>query len=203
MFDAALRNIIDPPLNMLGSRLAASGIKANTVTVVGFAIGMLAIPFIAFEEYFIALVFILINRVFDGLDGAVARQSLLSDFGGYLDIICDFIFYGGVVFGFALAQPENALPAAFLIFSFMGTTSTFLTYAIMAEKHKITTEIRGIKSLYYLGGLTEGAETIVAFILICLFPAYFVVIAVIFGFMCWVTTGTRIYAAWISFRTLS
>ncbi|MBL4740836.1 MAG: CDP-alcohol phosphatidyltransferase family protein [Sneathiella sp.] len=202
MFDAVLRNIIDPPLKILGGRIAARGINANTVTIVGFAIGMTAIPFIAAEEYLVALVFILINRVFDGLDGAVARHSLLSDFGGYLDIVCDFIFYGGVVFGFALAQPENTLSAVFLIFSFMGTTSTFLTYAVMAEKHKITTEIRGIKSLYYLGGLTEGAETIFAFILFCLFPAYFREIAIVFGCMCWVTTGTRIYAAWISFRNI-
>jgi len=202
MFDAALRNIIDPPLNMLGARLAASGIGANTVTIIGFAIGLIAIPFIAGEEYLVALALILINRVFDGLDGAVARQSLLSDFGGYLDIVCDFIFYGGIVFGFALAHSENALPAAFLVFSFMGTTSTFLTYAVMAEKHKITTEIRGIKSLYYLGGLTEGGETIFAFILFCLFPTYFVEIAVVFGCMCWITTGTRIYAAWVSFQGL-
>lgn len=203
MFDAALRNIIDPPLNMLGSRLAAVGVKANTVTIAGFIIGMLAIPFVALEEYWVALALIIVNRIFDGLDGAVARQSLLTDFGGYLDIICDFIFYGGIVFGFALARSENALPAAFLVFSFMGTTSTFLTYAIMAEKHKITTEIRGIKSLYYLGGLTEGGETIVAFIFFCLFPAYFGEIAVIFGLMCWITTGTRIYAAWVSFRDLN
>lgn len=203
MFDAALRHIIDPPLNLAGARIAAAGISANMVTVCGFLVGMAAIPFLANGAYITALVLILINRLLDGLDGAVARQSLLSDFGGYLDIVCDFMFYAGIVFGFALADPNNALAAAFLTFSFIGTTSTFLTYAIMAEKHKITTEIRGIKSLYYLGGLTEGAETIFTFILLCFFPEYFVQIALIFGVMCWVTTGTRIYAAWVSFHKLS
>ncbi|MEP3244315.1 MAG: CDP-alcohol phosphatidyltransferase family protein [Sneathiella sp.] len=202
MFDAALRHIIDPPLNLAGTQLAKAGIPANAVTLFGFSVGMAAIPFIAAEFYLTGLLLIIVNRIFDGLDGAVARHSLLSDFGGYLDIVCDFIFYAGIVFAFAVARPENALAATFLIFSFMGTTSTFLTYAVMAEKHKITTEIRGIKSLYYLGGLTEGAETIVAFFLICCFPGYFIHIALIFGAMCWVTTGTRIYAAWISFRNL-
>jgi len=199
MFDAMLRHVIDPPLNKMGAKIATLGISPNFVTISGFAIGVSAVPFIATEYYGTALGLILLNRLFDGLDGAVARQSLLSDFGGYLDIICDFIFYSAIVFAFALARPENALISAFLAFSFMGTAATFLAYAAMAEKHKITTDIRGIKSLYYLGGLAEGGETILVFILFCLLPDYFNIIALIFAAMCWITTGTRIYAAYITF----
>ncbi len=199
MFDAALRNIIDPPLNAMGTKIAAIGVSANTVTVVGFLLGMLSVPFIATEHYGVALILIVLNRLFDGLDGAVARHSLLTNFGGYLDIVCDFIFYAAVVFGFALARPENALYAAFLIFSFMGTGSSFLTYAIMAEKYGISTDIQGRKSLYYLGGLAEGGETIAAMLLMCIFPDYFLIIALVFGAMCWITTVTRIYAAWLTF----
>jgi hypothetical protein len=81
----------------------------------------------------------------------------------------------------------------------MGTAATFLAYAVMAEKHKISTDIRGIKSLYYLGGLAEGAETIIAFVLFCLLPGYFAIIAIVFGIMCWITTATRIYAAFVTF----
>ncbi len=200
MFDAVLRHVIDPPLSRIGKMVASFGVSANTVTVSGFVLGMSAIPLIVFEFYFSALALILINRVFDGLDGAVARDTVLSDFGGYLDVICDFIFYSGIVFAFALAKPENSVVSAFLIFSFMGTAATFLTYAIMAEKHKITTDIRGIKSLYYLGGLAEGAETIIVFVLFCLFPDYFGPVAIIFGIMCWITTATRIYAAYVTFH---
>ncbi|TNE34112.1 MAG: CDP-alcohol phosphatidyltransferase family protein [Alphaproteobacteria bacterium] len=200
MFDAALRKVIDPPLNAAGTLLARGGISANMVTIAGFVIGMAAIPFIGTGFYLPALFLILVNRLFDGLDGAVARHSLLTDFGGYLDIVCDFIFYAGIVFAFAIAGEGNRLPAAFLIFSFMGTASTFLTYAIMAEKHRISTDIRGRKSLYYLGGFTEGGETILAMMLMCLLPDYFPVIAYIFGAMCWVTTGSRVYAAWLTFR---
>ena len=203
MFDAVLRHVIDPPLNKLGAAATNLGISANAVTVAGFIIGMAAVPFIAAECYWTALVLILLNRLFDGLDGAVARQSLLSDFGGYLDIICDFIFYSAVVFAFALARPENAVISAFLIFSFMGTAATFLAYAVMAEKHKISTDIRGIKSLYYLGGLAEGAETIIVFVLFCVFPNFFSEVAIVFGIMCWITTATRIYAAYVTFRQKS
>lgn len=200
MFDAVLRHVIDPPLNVAGSKIAKLGISANFVTLSGFAIGIAAIPFIVTEQYWVALLLILLNRLFDGLDGAVARQSLISDFGGYLDIVCDFIFYSAIVCAFAFARDVNAPAAAFLIFSFIGTGSTFLAYAVMAEKYKITTNIRGKKSLYYLGGLTEGAETIVTFVLFCLLPAYFVQIAIVFGVMCWITTATRIYAAYLVFH---
>lgn len=200
MFDAALRQYIDPPLNKLGAVVAALGVSANVVTLAGFFIGMAALPFIISEQYIIALCLILLNRIFDGLDGAVARQTLLSDFGGYLDIVSDFIFYSGVVFAFAWARPENTLIGAFLIFSFMGTAATFLAYAALAAKLNISTDIRGIKSLYYLGGLAEGAETIVVFILICLLPGYFTWIALVFGMMCWITTATRVYAAYVTFK---
>ena len=200
MIDAAIRQYIDPPLNSAGAKIAAVGVSANAVTVIGFLLGMTAIPFIVSGNYLIALVFILVNRLFDGLDGAVARQTILSDFGGYLDIVSDFIFYSGIVFAFAWAAPENTLAAAFLIFSFMGTASTFLAYAAMAAKHDISTDIRGIKSLYYLGGLAEGAETIAVLVLFCLAPAYFSSIALVFAVMCWITTATRIYAAYVTFK---
>jgi len=199
MFDATLRRIIDPPLDRIGRRLAGAGVSASGVTVVGFAIGLLAIPCLAAEWYGLALVAILVNRLADGLDGAVARHTTLTDFGGYLDIVCDFIFYAGVAFGFALARPENAVPAAFLILSFVGTGTSFLAYAIMAAKRGLASEARGRKSLYYLGGLTEGTETIAVFVAFCLFPGAFAALAYVFGALCWLTTAARVVSARRSF----
>ena len=123
-----------------------------------------------------------------------------TDLGGYLDIVCDFILYSGWAFAFALADPAHAIPAAFLMLSFMGTGSSFLAYAIFAAKRGITTEIQGSKSLYYLGGLTEGTETILIFMAFCLAPQYFPVLAYAFAAACWITTVSRILAAARSFR---
>jgi phosphatidylglycerophosphate synthase len=200
MFDASLRPYINPPLAALAKRAIKSGLSANMVTGAGFALGMIAVMLIAAQAYWLALVVLLISRLCDGLDGAIARETKISDVGGFLDITFDFIFYASVVLGFALADPQaNALAAAFLAASFMGPASTFLAYAIFAAKRGITTEIRGAKSLYYLGGLTEGTETIGAFVLMCLFPTWFPVIAVVYGIMCWITAGTRIYAGVLAF----
>jgi len=195
MLDSTLRRYIDPPLAVVAKALVRLRISATAVTVTGFVIGLCAIPALATQNYLLALVLIALNRLCDGLDGAVARQTRLSDVGGFLDICLDFIFYAGVVFGMALGRPEEALYGAFLIWSFMGPTTTFLAYAILAAKYEITTDIRGAKSLYYLGGLTEGTETIITFVLFCLFPSWFPVICVVYGVMCWITTATRIAAA--------
>jgi phosphatidylglycerophosphate synthase len=146
------------------------------------------------------LTLILLNRLADGLDGAVARRTRLTDFGGYLDILCDFIFYAAVAFGFALGRPENAIAAAFLMLSFVGTGTSFLAYAIMAAKRQVTTDLRGAKSLYYIGGLTEGTETIAVFVAFCLFPGAFAPLAYVFGALCWLTTASRIATAWRTLR---
>ncbi|MDJ0942878.1 MAG: CDP-alcohol phosphatidyltransferase family protein [Kiloniellales bacterium] len=200
MLDPLMRRVIDPPLERAGRWLARSGLTANMVTWLGFAVGLAAIAALALQLYGLALALILANRLADGLDGAVARQRGPTDLGGYLDIVFDFLFYAGVVFGFALGRPADALAAAFLIFSFVGTGSSFLAYAILAAKRGLTTDLRGRKSLYYLGGLTEGSETIALFVAICLFPGAFSWLATGFGLLCWLTTAGRITAAIQAFR---
>lgn len=196
MIDARLRRYLDPPLDLIAGWICRTGVSANTVTLLGFAIGLAAIPLLALKAYTLALAVIVFNRLADGLDGAMARRTRISDIGAYLDIVLDFIFYAAVVFGFCLARPADAVYGAFLIFSFFASGATFLGYAIFAARRNIKTDIRGKKSIYYLGGLTEGFETIIAFTLMCLIPRQFAVIALVFGGMCWITGTMRIVWAW-------
>ena len=165
----------------------------DTMTLAGFGLGLVALPLLIRQQYLAALVAILANRLADGLDGAMARHCGVSDAGGFLDITLDFIFYAAVVLGFAGARPEaNALPAAFLLFCFMGSGSSFLAFAIMAAK-KPGSLRSPHKSLHYLEGLTEGTETLLFFVVICLWPAVFPLAAVLFGALCLVTTVTRVW----------
>lgn len=199
MLDAPLRRLLDPSLNRIGAALARTGIGADALTLAGLAVGVAAVPALAVQAYGVALALFLLNRALDGLDGAVARHAGATDRGGFLDIVADFIVYSAVVFGFALAQPDQALAAAFLIFSFVGTGSSFLAFAVMAQRRGLTTNRRGSKSLYYLGGLTEGTETIAVFVAMCLAPQAFAWIAWIFGALCWFTTAVRIVEGWQAF----
>ncbi len=191
MLDSAIRPVIDPPLNALAAKMHARGLSANAVTGAGFVFSLCAFAALALQAYVVAIVFILLSRLMDGLDGPLARQTAPSDLGGYYDIVSDFVFYSGVVFFFSVGRPDMALPAAFLIFSFVGTGSSFLTYAIFATKRNLNHDQQGKKAFFYLGGLTEGTESIAALLVICLFPDYFSYIAVIFGVLCWLTTIGR------------
>lgn len=200
MLDPYVRTLIDPPLRAMAKRLVVIGMSPNTLTLLGFGTGLFAITAICYQYYATAALLVLINRVLDGLDGAVARLTQSSDFGGVLDIACDFIVYSGIVFAFGMAEPENLFYAAFLIFSFIGPITTFLAYAIVAAKRQIITTRRGIKSFYHLGGICEGTETAFVLFLICLIPTAFPWVAIIYGVLCWLTTIGRLYRAYIDFK---
>ena len=108
-----------------------------------------------------------------------------------------------MVFGFALANPaQNALPAAFLIFSFIGTGTSFLSFAAVAGKRGIENPVYRQKSLYYMGGLTEGTETIALYILCCLLPGAFPLFAWVFGSLCWLTTVSRLVSGYKTLKEL-
>jgi phosphatidylglycerophosphate synthase len=199
MFDAKLRPLIDPPLNAAGRWLARSGLSANAVTLAGVPVALAAGAAIAQQQFGWALAFIALNRLLDGLDGAVARARGSSDFGGYLDSIADFAFYVAVPLGFALAAPVNALPAAVLLAAFTLTGVSFLAFAAIAAKRGLETAAHGRKSFFYSTGLAEGAETIAVFALMCLLPAYFGTIACAYAALCLLTVIQRSWLAWISF----
>ncbi|MBO1254908.1 CDP-alcohol phosphatidyltransferase family protein [Alteromonas sp. 5E99-2] len=186
----AAHALLRPIINILDK----ANVKPDHITFCGFLLGMISVPLIAFHYYHLALLFIILNRVFDGIDGELARrQNASSDAGGFLDICLDFTFYAFVPFGFVLANaPQNGIAGAALIAAFMGTGSSFLAFAIMAEKYKITRMQFEKKSFHYLNGLAEGTETILFFVGFCLFPSLFPELAWAFFGICCITIITRI-----------
>ena len=200
MLDSTVRVIIDVPLNYIGKRMAALGFSANYITFLGFFLGIIAIHQIIIGNFQQALIFLIINRFCDGIDGAIARHTNLTDFGGFLDIICDFVIYSGIVLAFAINDHSKALAAAFLIFCFIGPITSFLAYAIIAAKRKVNTDASGKKSFYHLGGICEGTETALILILMCIVPNIYIEICLIYGLLCIITTVGRCYAAYVDFH---
>jgi phosphatidylglycerophosphate synthase len=191
VFDARLRPLIDPPLNAMGRALADKGIRANAVTLAGLIPALGAGLAIAQQHYLLGLALILLNRLLDGLDGAVARASEISDFGGYLDTLADYVFYLAVPLGFGFAVSANLAPAMVLIASFTLTCASFLAFAAIAAKRGAETRAHGPKSFFYSTGLAEGAETIAVFAAMCLWPAHFAIIAYGFAALCLLTVVQR------------
>ncbi len=201
MFDGRLRAIIDPPLDAAGRALARRGLSADHVTLAGFALGLGCALAVGLGRDLAALALLAGSRLLDGLDGAVARATKPSDRGGFLDIACDFVFYGAVPLAFALRDPaSNALPAAVLLFAFYVNGASFLAFAVMAAKRGLETTQSGVKSLYFTAGLAEGAETIACFAAMMLWPGWFPVLALAFAALTLVTALGRAILAWTTFR---
>lgn len=200
MIDRFILPLQSRALAPLARGLAARGVRADAVTLAGFAVGMLAVPLLAAGMYPAALAAIALNRLADGLDGAVARLQGPTDRGAFLDIALDFFFYAAVPFGFALADPgANALAAAALILAFVGTGSSFLAFASVAAGRGMASGDYPAKGIFYLGGLTEGFETIAVFCVMCLLPQWFPALAWSFAAACLLTTLTRWLAGWRAF----
>ena len=201
MLDKYVVPVIKPPLSRAASLLHAKKVTANQVTFAGFCIGLLAVVAVAMGHVLIALVLLLCNRLADGVDGELARVTSSTDAGRFLDITLDFIFYAAFPLGFALLDPmTNALPAAFLVASFVGTGASFLAFASQAEKQSIQSPDFAYKGLYYLDGLAEGTETIVCFVLMCLMPQHFALLAWVFTGVCLVTAINRVYFGYMTLK---
>lgn len=193
MLDRQSLQFFKPLLEATAGLCKKMGLTADQVTIIGFIIGIGGAAAIACQHYLIGLLLVLFNRIGDGVDGIIARSEGTTDRGAFLDICLDFIFYSAVVFGFALADPDNnGLAAAALIFSFIGTGVSFLAFAIMAERRSLINQRLPNKGFYYLGGLAEGTETILFFVLFCLFPSSFPILAWIFAALCLLAAIARI-----------
>jgi phosphatidylglycerophosphate synthase len=197
MLDRWALRLLAPPMTSMARGLVRAGVGADVITVAGFGIGIAGAVAIAWQAYGLGLTLLLASRLCDGLDGAVARLTTPTDRGAFLDIALDFLFYASVPLAFAIADPgQNALPAAVLLAAFIGTGSSFLAFAVLAERRGLKSTAYPSKGLYYLGGLTEATETLVCFVLMCLFPARFPLWAAVFAGLCALTIVTRLVAGW-------
>jgi phosphatidylglycerophosphate synthase len=200
VLDRAAIRLLQPIMQRGARGLHRAGVGADAVTWGGFAIGIGAAAAIAGGAYRLGLGLTLVSRLCDGLDGALARLTQPTDRGAFLDIALDFLFYASIPLAFAIASPaDRALPATVLLAAFIGTGSSFLAYAVFAERRGLHSEDYPNKGLYFLGGFTEASETLICFALMCLFPAWFAPLAYGFAVLCALTIVTRIAAGW---RTL-
>jgi phosphatidylglycerophosphate synthase len=200
MLDRLALKLVKPAVEAAAQKMAARGVTADQATLAGFGFGMIAAILIAFGFTTLAILPILLNRALDGVDGALARMSRTTERGAFLDISLDFVFYAAIPLAFAgLAPEQNAMAAAVLLAAFVATGTSFLAFAVMAEKRGLKSTAYPSKSFYYLGGLTEGTETILCFLAMCWWPQHFVAIAIAYAALCALTAGTRLVAGWKMF----
>ena len=192
MFDRQIQKNTQKPLQYI-AKLFLKFISPNHMTLIGFSFGVLMCLSIIIDQYLIAIIFLFLNRLSDGLDGAMARLQTPTPLGGYLDIVLDFLIYGGFVLSFGITEQNNTLLSMVLLFCYIGTGSTFLAKAAIMPSltnQNLNEEIP--KSFHYAVGLIEGTETLVFMVLCLLFPNLFIFFSFIFIILCLITIVFRI-----------
>ena len=192
MFDRQIQKFTQKPLQYI-AKLFLKFISPNHMTLIGFSFGVLMCLSIIIDQYLLAVIFLFLNRLSDGLDGVMARLQTPTPLGGYLDIVLDFLIYGGFVLSFGITEQNNTLLSMVLLFCYIGTGSTFLAKAAILPSltnQNLNEEIP--KSFHYAVGLVEGTETIVFMVLCLLFPNLFIYFSFIFIILCLITIVFRI-----------
>lgn len=175
MFDDLLRRLKDRLLTPVAARLGRR-VHPNVLSAVAFAFGVAVAALAARGAYRLALACWAANRLLDGLDGTVARVSgLQSDFGGYLDIMLDFVVYAvvplGLVHGARDAHAERA--ALWLLASFFVNAASWMYLAAILERRALGARARGeLTTITMPPGIVAGTETVVLYALFLLLPTH-------------------------------
>lgn len=195
MLDRLCLRLLRPALDAGARRLVSLGVGADAITCIGLALGLAGSAAIALGHFLAGLGLMAVSRLADGLDGPVARLTQPTDRGAFLDIVFDFLFYASVPLAFAVADPSaNALAAAVLLAAFVGTGASFLAFAVLAERRGLRDTRLPDKGFFFLGGLTEGTETLLVFAAMAIWPQAFAPLAYGFAMLCGLTVITRIAA---------
>ena len=172
MLDSLLSRYAAPRLAPVGGRLSAS-VSTWVLTLAAFATGAVALPMIGYRKYMVALGLLVLRALLDVLAGAVARAAQgPARIGGMLDRVLDLVLSAAVPFAFALAMPDRALPAMFLMLGLVARAG------VPPETREPV--------------LVGKTELFVAFALACIFPDRFSVIAYVTGVLCFISAGQQV-----------
>ncbi|MEL6404331.1 MAG: CDP-alcohol phosphatidyltransferase family protein [Chloroflexota bacterium] len=194
MLDKQLRYVKEDVLTPV-ARTVGEHFTPTQLTLIGGVIGIGAAVAGWQGMYVLGLGLWLVNRVFDGLDGAVARLfNKQSDIGAYIDIMVDATVYALVPIGLALAVNEQSVYIAltFMLGAFYVNMASWTYLSSLLEKRNRGASTSGeMTSVTMPDGLIEGTETIVFYTLFFLLPSFLTWLFVIMGIMIVITILQR------------
>lgn len=162
---------------ILGPLAALFGrVSPNVITLAAMLVGLAAAGFAAQRLFVLALILWLASRILDGMDGIVARShGRQSDFGGYLDILADFVVYAALPIGLFLgAGPTLALAVslALMLASFYVNGASWMYLAAILEKRNQGASARGEPTTVTMpSAVIGGTETILFYSACLIWPA--------------------------------
>ena len=203
MLDRILRNIKELLLHPFAEQ-AGKLLHPNMITLISFAFGLVSIYFIIERSLMTALVFWLLNRIFDGLDGTVARVTgRSSDFGGYLDIVLDFIVYSAipVAFVFSTESQNNYLLLSVLLSSYYVNAASWMYLSSILEKRNLGASSNNeMTSITMPSGMADGTMTIIFYSMFFVFPSHLKLFFTLFIILVLVSIAQRMVWAYFKIR---
>ena len=182
MFDHLLRGLKDQLLAPVARLLR--GVPPNLISVIALLLGIGAAAAAARAAGVAGLALWIANRITDGLDGTVARVAeRQTDFGGYLDILLDFVVYAVIPVGFAVSSIDRPvlLWAVALEGAFFVNACSWMYLSAVLEKRASGARVTGeLTTVTMPPALVAGFETVVFYALFFLFPEK---LALLFGLM--------------------
>ena len=200
MFDERLRGTKETIFISLALGLRLNRIHPIGLTAVAFLFGLAAAVCLWQQAYGWGLIFWWLNRIFDGLDGTVARvEKLQTDLGGYLDILTDFVIYALIPLSLVLAAPSTPtfIALTFLLSAFYVNGASWMYLSAILEKRRWLHP--GQKtSVNMPAGLIGGGETIVFYSIFIIWPDWLVYLFTMMGLLVVITVVQRV--VWASRR---
>lgn len=194
MLDHYLRGTKDYLLDLVARPLYL--VHPLIITLIGLVFGLTAGILLMNQFYFWGFIFWALNRIFDGLDGTIARKNQRqSDLGGYVDILADFIVYALIPIALVIASPafDAFVSLSFLLATFYVNAASWMFLAGILEKRKQGTKFKGeLTTITMPAGLIGGAETVIFYCLFILWPQQLVPLFILMGVLVLFTTGQRL-----------
>ncbi len=200
MFDASLRRRFGGTLDRLALAIDRPWVTPNIVTAIGFSLGVVGAGAAWFHQWALALAAWLFSRLADGIDGPLARRrnqesrNRSSGTGGYLDIMADFASYGSFAVGVAHGYGGSLMPFLLVLLGYYLNGTAFLAFSSIGERSGIRIDDK--RSLLFISGLAEGAETIAVHAIWCLLPGLAGPVAGIWAALVLVSATARTFQAY-------
>ncbi len=205
MRDAYLRRQKEKWLTKLVTHAHLRNLAPNMVTLVALVVGLLSAAAVVAGLHWLGLLLWVVNRVLDGLDGTLARlQNKQSLFGGYLDLLLDYVIYLAVPISFVIAAPStfNLWALVLLLSSFYVNTMSWAGLSALLEQKRLADPDR-LTSIEMPSGLIEGAETILFYSLLFILPNHVAILFSVMAVLVFVTVGQRLWWAASHLRPIS
>lgn len=150
---------------------AWAGVSPNGLSVCALLLAVFAAWLCANDFLWGAISVWWLGRLLDGTDGIYARAvDKVSDFGAYLDIVCDMAAYSVMVLGLQVRFPEEQPLWSYIVVLYVLCVASALALGSLEQKRNLSP--RDNRSLRLGAGLAEGGETGIAYTLFLLFPEH-------------------------------